>query len=516
MGNKLSRRQGMFFLVFGIIFVLIAIYGSPNVRGSDQYWHVQNVNSIMKGTFLSNEFFANILFNKNFTGVLRPFIHNQPIMYLWAFFGFLVKSPFLGILICNILLALISSYLMYLVVDKLTNNKILSNSAYLLFLFSPLNFWQTINPLTEIFAMFLWSIVVYLLVCKSEKIDILSGLILSIATVAALSRENGLIILLVLIVYYGYKLFSLKNRRSMINNFVSTFIPPLLVFFVYKITFPDYLISSSSTIKGIISKYSYLTLNGWTEHNNIRFIQDQDWMIIFSNFAQKFIISIKIQFLSFGLSSILLTWYINILVFAAISISLFNYLIKKEKNQVIGLVVGLVSLISILMMGTIFQNQARYSLIFLPFLIPVLLYNMNHLNFLNKKLRQCAFIIFTAGILSTSMLFSQNSRASAINEKKIYDDFDSKLEQIIPKNEEVLFISKPNYNFLVSDAIYPRILYILNVNYELRDSDVLKTINTSKIRWIIVDNSAFYNLPNSLNQIEKHTISDYTIIQIQR
>lgn len=144
---KDSRKPLMF--VIPLLVCCLVIYGANSVRGTDQFWYLADVETLIDGSPpVSNVFFPGTLLRGE-VGPDRPnyIYHNGPMLYLSAMAGEYIGAYRAWILI-NLVCHFLVAFAVYLGARALTNNSIAFATAAF-YLVSPLAVWQAMSMLLE-------------------------------------------------------------------------------------------------------------------------------------------------------------------------------------------------------------------------------------------------------------------------------------------------------------------------------------------------------------------------------
>jgi len=142
------------------------LLGAHGVRGTDQYWYLADVTTLIEGREpISNLYFPRIFIegqeHANF------FIHNGPALHLSAQLGKLVGA-FNGWLTVNLLSHLITAACIYLSAIRYTSRPI-SIACCFLYLISPIAIWQSMNMMQEQFYGALLATIVLAFSYRSKR-----------------------------------------------------------------------------------------------------------------------------------------------------------------------------------------------------------------------------------------------------------------------------------------------------------------------------------------------------------
>ena len=143
-----SRPEALLIVAVLLIFIVLVWIGASGVRGSDQYWYVADVESLVEGRGVqSNEVYPAAI-RDGVTSLPRPFVHNILNVYVAALPAVLFGA-YGGWIALNVVSSLLTAILIFGTVVRLTDSRPAALIAGLSYLLLPLTVWQTTQPLAE-------------------------------------------------------------------------------------------------------------------------------------------------------------------------------------------------------------------------------------------------------------------------------------------------------------------------------------------------------------------------------
>lgn len=129
------------------IFIALAWLGASDVRGSDQYWYVADVDSLSSGRGVQTNEIYPVSVRYDVAPLPRPFIHNILNLYL-VVPAAMVLGAYGGWIVTNVVGGLLTALVIYRTVILFTEQApaALAATAYLLL---PATAWLTLQPLAE-------------------------------------------------------------------------------------------------------------------------------------------------------------------------------------------------------------------------------------------------------------------------------------------------------------------------------------------------------------------------------
>lgn len=158
---KSDKSAASIVLVSLALLMILLVFGGSGVRGSDQYWYVADVQSLIDGdtSYTTNMFFPGKLLREGDSPTPNYYMHNGYAIHAAAFLGRWVGA-YKGWLLLNVCLHVISA----LLVLKCLNNILRPvESAWVtaVYILAPIAIWQTVNPLLEQSYAFVTALFVY-------------------------------------------------------------------------------------------------------------------------------------------------------------------------------------------------------------------------------------------------------------------------------------------------------------------------------------------------------------------
>lgn len=147
-------------------YVALTVWTAPAFRGSDQYWYVEDTMTLMSGgPSATHELFPYSLSDADPDRgePARPFVHNVPVLHVWAAAGRLLGSAEDGILAVNILCALLGAGFVGATVRRYAGEWT-ALAAAAAFLFVPVGFWVASQVLAETASGMLVAVALWLVV----------------------------------------------------------------------------------------------------------------------------------------------------------------------------------------------------------------------------------------------------------------------------------------------------------------------------------------------------------------
>lgn len=454
-----SRRTTAYILLLLSIIMLVAIVSSAHgVRGTDQYWYLADVDTLIQGGKpLSNLYFPRALIDGREDS--NYFIHNGPALYLSAMFGAWIGA-FNGWLIVNLLCHFITAFCIYVAALRHTSRSVATASCFLYFI-SPIAVWQSVNMMQEHFFAALLAIILAGYTYRDNRLANLSmhlTLVLSVAMhplFTVLSVVYATVVLFNAIRINSYALL----LQSIIFTAICAFI-----YKIHPIVFPStFQPDLYSSVAGSIPRISNMV---WHYSDTLPSI-DAPLLIYKLNHALKMHVSQPYFY-----------FYTNIALLCS------AYLLAR-RQQSIGKMVYLLSLVMALYaaLSILMQSQPRYQQIFAPatfLLIALILYDIK--NRVPSTIRNSSFTILASVSMSVSLFLCFTVNIQAKNEQQSITELSENLKTIPITSNILLHDSK--HETKLSYVLKPRKVLSVKSNL-LGSASYAETLSKFKPDFVI-------------------------------
>ncbi|MBE6753462.1 MAG: hypothetical protein E7559_03790 [Ruminococcaceae bacterium] len=452
-------------LLYSALFIFSVPIEFPN--GTDQYWHYFYIETLLNGSLKSYEIYPSFALDPLWNGDMPGFIHNMPIIYIFAAAAKVTGNMYVGPLLVNWIMAVSAALMMYVMLKKHCG-AIWGLVGYVLILFFPVCFWQSIQLLTETSALFLLVLGMYILqkrsfgriacaagvlaTCTNERTNVMLLavflLVLSCVDLVKNDREVGVAkwqriakVVVIAVIYFG-------GFKALGDIFGAT-----LDFTVSRTLFDKLAVTST------FSNTTNMALHYSTEtFESIGF-----WPMV-GNFFVKLGEAIREQF---GISGKgVVQWSLNALFAFAVAALVF-YRINNGKNKgdkIFSFSAWGLALcaLSWLVMAVVYQNQFRYSNVYLPVIFFALLVLCSRIEGKNTRFVNAIVALMLVCCLASGCVLSYVARRDAIVEYEEYIGYEEAVEQLIPADANVAnFMQEKEFDY----ALYPRtISHIPNID----------------------------------------------------
>ncbi len=146
-GKGWSRAAVLLTLGVVLLFIVLVWVGTSGIRGSDQYWYVADVESLIDGRGVQTNEIYPVTIRHEIAPLPRPFVHNILNVYVAALPA-LLFGGYGGWIVLNLVSSLLTAFLIYCTVVRIADSRAawVAGVAYLLL---PATVWATTQPLAE-------------------------------------------------------------------------------------------------------------------------------------------------------------------------------------------------------------------------------------------------------------------------------------------------------------------------------------------------------------------------------
>jgi hypothetical protein len=206
------RRAGAYLVVLVFLIVLgLVWFAASGVRGSDQYWYVADVESLIEGRGVQTNEIYPVSVRHDVARLPRPFLHNRLNLYIVALPALLLGAYGAWIAV-NVVSGLVTSVLVYCTIVRVAESRAAALTTAVAYLLLPLTFWLTTQPLVEASTAPLAALAVYVYVTANGAFWRWALLVL-IGALLAWCREPYVLLLPLIPLAYLVHVRPLDSRR---------------------------------------------------------------------------------------------------------------------------------------------------------------------------------------------------------------------------------------------------------------------------------------------------------------
>ncbi len=497
------------------VFLLLVIFASSGVRGSDQFWYLAEVESILHGQGVqTNNIFPPAAYNDK-PNLPLPFIQNSPIVYIPLLLGFFVGA-YKGWILTNLIFAILTALLIYKIVKKYTVPKIALSTA-IVYLLLPLTFWQTTQVLVEVIIAFFVVLLIYIYT-NFEEDSILKYFLLTIVSIfLMLSKMNFLPVLVLIAILY---VFHNGISKKTITIGISFVILGCLAYGLLNPLFPN----QSSSFHNQQPALNIINVGVPGKSTNMdSYFNIKPGVISKSQLVENLMIkakyNLKQQFISRDKAGLIFYLPFNIMI---IFLFYLFYIYKKKKDKKLLYIAFIGAFFLALHLATIiiFQNQFRYMLMVLPVLTVVSGVALGEwvksksIN-LNSLLSNLVFIVVLMLLLATNTSLAIHLRSEGLNDGIKREQLVQFADEMIPVQDTLIVENCDSY-LMIGYVLNPR--YVLWVTNTYDNEDYIKLANNVNARWLLCEYDSVIiekmNLENNLQQDLPEPYSKLVLISL--
>lgn len=487
-GTTTAREAGwgrwtwLALLIFGFVIVgLVLVAATGGVRGSDQYWYVADVTTLVRDhTLTTNTVFPVALLGPD-PVLPPPFIHNVLSMYLAAVPAMAVGS-YAGWLVLNVLATFAAAVLIYQVARTVTSRWAALTCA-VLYPALPVVFWHTVQPLSEASTSLFAALAIYFLSIAGVRTGRWVALVGALGLLY-LSRESYLPLLLAAPVWF----FFVKVREPGVRARVALASSLLVATTAVVVVALADVAFAADNVRFSYTRLLHAAVPGSTSNMWFNFDLSPESLADRLPFdpglvAGKLGEHLAEQFVRFDSPAFaVFYWTFNLLAIVAV-VMLWRCRHRPRQRR---LVIGALGFVAIHVTTiAIFQNQARYTMPAIPGLLVVLAIALDEIPFLERRLgRRPTAIVVALTIMAIVPLaaFALVSRRDGLDQARVEQATRVLLDSNIPSSEPLL-IAYDGTPQVFAYAARPRLIAYLWPTYT--DQEITRVRTAFPSHWLL-------------------------------
>lgn len=457
-----------------LAYMCIVWFGASGVRGSDQYWYVADVQSLIDGHGVQTNNVFPVSVMENVENIPRPFVHNTPNVYLPVLLG-KIMGAYNGWIFINIISSLLTSLLIYKILKRFVNYQYALLSA-IIYLLLPSVTVASLQPLLEASISPLVGLVVFLYLESKE--NFMRWLLLTTtATVLILCRESFLPLLILIPIAYLFH-HGIK-AKYLIRSSVLLLVGMLILILTRHFFEPNVSVPILRTITNAVP--------GRTTNMDNYFNIDAKPLslyVVMESLWIKLIYSLKEQLLTFNKNGILFYLPFNLMIVNSL-IPIIKSDIALLRNKII---ISTYTLVAIHFMTiAIMQNQYRYMVPILPVLVMAtgLLISKYDIFHQFSKLKLAYLVLCFILVLTPINLVISYSNFTAGNEAKVNHNILQSFYSAHIGNEDKIMVEATDDYLMQGYLLRPRTVLFINRLYEPNQYKTL--VKNMEIKWLICE-----------------------------
>ncbi|MEI8204590.1 MAG: hypothetical protein WCH34_16335 [Bacteroidota bacterium] len=457
----------LLFIVILLFIIAVINISSGGIRGTDQYWYIADVESLMHGKNKTNDLYSGLIMGDSSYLLLRPFIHNVLSLYLVLPFAFIFGS-YTGWVVLNSISVLIAAFMILWTINRITGNLLYSLYGFSIFLLNPIILWHTTQPLAE--ASVTPFVAAVVAICASAQLDFKRTFgIIIILVLANMVRGVFFPLLILMPFVYFYLNYSKKSFWKSLFLFLMLIVTTILLIKFQLIIFGE----SPFGLKDLL-------MNALPGGSNMDFylfekVHSIDWALV----SNKFINSIQKQLWSGD------QWFLFYLSFNIMSILLLYKICNQNSLSLQVIVFALMLLMIHIATVLIHQNQFRYMLIPFPaVLVGSVLVIEKNFNLSDIVLKRILFIVII-GLFALSLPLAIKSRSDAQKDFVLRQQIERKVSHIVGKTGRIILCGETGYSIKAAYTLRPRVIIEFPSNGSTEYFS--RVINRSHPDWLFCD-----------------------------
>jgi hypothetical protein len=483
-----------------IIFVCLILFAASDFRGTDQYWYVGDVETLLEGGKTTNNVYPAQIMSPE-AQIPCPFMHNILNLYL-VLPAARIFGAFEGWVLTNMLATVLTASLIALLVATVAD-KWISILTYTVYLLLPLTIWQSAQPLAEatITPFVALGVLTYVRAETNKKLWFLT---VAAACAAYYCRASFQPILFLVPIA-----FLLQNKPVRIKNALwgLTFLSfAVLAVIIGKMIFVQGMPTSfykmlNNAIPGVTGNMHFLF------STSPRPISLQElWLKVTGHLSYQLsppVWHLQIFYLPFNLLA---------------ALSLYLYFTKKSMLEV--RVAHCAMSLLLLHIATIMvhQNQFRYLLVTTPAVLVAGAVMLNKIKVFQSRRTQLGLILATILLLTVSNapLVTRLHR-EGLTEKELRTILNSTFDNIIPQDESLMVDASNAYNQIFGYVLRPRTVIFVKSNHKYEEYQAIR--EKGNLKWLLcplnsplVDHLDISSPPVFMDF--PHPYKDYALFQI--
>ncbi len=462
----------VYVLLVTVIFISLILYAASDFRGSDQYWYVADVETLVQGgSRTTNSVYPTQLISPE-AEIPCPFMHNILNLYL-VVPAAKIFGAFGGWVATNILAGLLTASLIALLV-AIVAGKWIALLAYTVYLLLPITIWQSSQPLAEATLVPFVAFGVLTYVC-AETNGKLWGLTILAACAAYYCRASFLPILFIVPAAYF-----VQNKPIRPKTILSTLGFLSLVVFVVIIGKTIFTQGMPNSLRGMLTN----AIPGVTRNMHFLFslsprpiVLQELWLKVSGHLSYQLLPPHwNLQF-----------FYLPFNLLAVISVCLC--FTQKSKMEVRVAHCAMALLLLHIATIIIHQNQFRYLLVATPAVLAGAAVMLNKIKIFQTKR---TLLILISGLIVflvvSNVPLVTRLRREGLRERQLRSEFSTVFDNTIAKTEAVIVDASDNYNQILGYVLRPRTVIFVASGYK---EDEYQTIREkSNAKWLLCPKSS--------------------------
>lgn len=492
---------GIVMAVAAAVFIALVVYASPTYRGSDQYWYVEDVTTILAGKAPVShetypfEYAGAAAAGSGLESAKTGFVHNGPALYAWAGAAALLGSVHTGIIAVNILAALLTALLVYLASLRFAPRREAALFG-LLILFLPVAYWSAAQDLAETFSAVFLALALYLVARFPKHLLAYAG---AQACIAGAAVGRLWVAALLLVVPLAYAI--LRRDESLVRRIAAAgglMVFGLLVFRGLLGLMPYYgpsfnamaALQVSRSATNMVLWFDVLPAEAFSLVGFIGgFVQNVTGVV-----RQQLMLSGSV--LLEGSLPLTIAYQVPTVLLALVAGLGLLFGSRSDRLRNVFAALGVVSFAGYIGFLALFQDLSRYAVPFLPAIVlgaGAGVVSLGARERGGRMLRTVASVMLVGalvGSVAVDTYVSVLARPKALNQAAARSRADALVREYVPADARVVLDTRFISRWVVDQALYPREVFALSTDYTFTRSQYDAWFARFKPTYIVTDESS--------------------------
>jgi hypothetical protein len=488
------------------IFIALVCVGAAGVRGSDQYWYVADVESLIDGRGVQTNEIYPVSIRREIAPLPRPFVHNILNVYVVALPA-LLFGAYGGWIVVNLISSLLTGFLIFCTVVRLTDSRAVALAVAVSYLLLPITVWLTTQPLAEASIAPLVALAVYVYVTAD------AGywrwmLLMVIAALLVYCRES--FVLLLPLVPLAYVVHVRPLRLTRLAGAAGLAALGAVLWLGGKQLFEPYISTSYVSV---------LASAGPNTSNMNVFFDLSHAPPAISAIVAKAIHGLEIQFTKINAAYLLFYLPFNVMALAPLAL-----LRRRGRGAAIRVAIaGLIAVALHLITAMAVQNQFRYLLVATPPLVVAAGVTLARAEWLHTMRARAA--VMAAAMLMLAVpdaALAWRSHSEGVQHRQIRESLAVVIDKTLPAEDTVMVVVDLTTGFdaqIFGYILRPRRVLYISDQYAADDYTALT--RNANAKWLLSRRDApmFERLaPEALREIRALPVPflDWSLFSIER
>jgi hypothetical protein len=451
------------------IFIVLVGIGMSGVRGSDQYWYVADVESLINGRGIQTNEVYPVSIRGEVAPLPRPFVHNILNIYVVALPA-LLFGAYGGWIVVNVFSSLLTAFLIFFTIVRLVDSRAVAMTFAVSYLLLPVTVWLTTQPLAEASIAPLVALAVYLYVTASAGYW-RWALLMVVAALLVYCRES--FVLLLPLIPLAYVVHTAPRRVGTLARAAGLAVFGGALWLLGKHLFEPHISVS----------YLQVLSSGVSDYSSNSYFRLSSEPPTISAIVAKAIRGLEIQFLRINARYFLFYLPFNLMALAPL------VLVLRERAADVGRVAaaGLVFVGLHLITATVVQNQFRYLLVATPPLLVALGVGLGRAEWVRTR-RVPAIAMAAVVLIATApgAALAWRSHTEGVRDRQIRENLAAAFGETLPTEDTMMVALDLTKGFdaqMLGYVLRPRRVLYVSDRYDA--DDYVALIRNADAKWLL-------------------------------